>query len=264
VGKITDISTIFGILSALALAGFAIYLNASEGSGGAGGFLNVESLLIVVGGTFFLTTACYSFSEVFKANTLLFQTIFYNSEQPKSAGMAALSVAETARRKGILSLQRHDDLRHNDSFFTRGISLVIDGVPHEEVGKIMENEIASTAERHRKSTSIVKRASEIAPAMGLIGTLIGLVQMLGNLSDPSAIGPSMAVALLTTLYGAVLSYMVLMPLASKLERNSRAEILVMDIYLNAVLSVGKKENPRRLEMLINAILPPAERVAYFS
>ena len=100
--------------------------------------------------------------------------------------------------------------------------------------------------------------------MGLIGTLIGLVQMLGNLTDPATIGPAMAVALLTTLYGAALAYIIFIPLASKLERNSDVEQIVMKIYESAVLSIGRKENPRRLQMLLNAILPPAERVHYFT
>ena len=104
---------------------------------------------------------------------------------------------------------------------------------------------------------------EFSPAMGLIGTLIGLVQMLGNLGDPSTIGPAMAVALLTTFYGAVLANMVFLPLASKLERNSKEEALVSNIYLMGAASIGRQENPRRLEMLINSLLPPSQRVRYF-
>ena len=99
--------------------------------------------------------------------------------------------------------------------------------------------------------------------MGLIGTLIGLVQMLGQLDDPSTIGPSMAVALLTTFYGAVLSNMLFSPLAAKLERNSDEEVLLNTIYLTGVTSIGRKENPRRLEMLVNTLLPPAQRVQFF-
>lgn len=262
--KITDISTAFGIFAALALSGLAIYLNSMNSSGGAGGFINPESVMIVVGGTFFLTTACFTFSEVLSANTLILRTIFYSFENPTKAAMIALGIAEVARRKGILSLQKHEDLRNGNRFFSKGLALIIDGIPHEEAEKILSNEIAATVERHKRSASVLRKAAEISPAMGLIGTLIGLVQMLGNLSDPSTIGPSMAVALLTTLYGAVLSYMVLTPLASKLERNSKAEAMILAIYLNAVVSIGKKENPRRLEMLINAMIPPSQRVRYFS
>jgi len=110
---------------------------------------------------------------------------------------------------------------------------------------------------------VLRKAAEFAPAMGLIGTLIGLVQMLGNLDDPSTIGPAMAVALLTTFYGAVLANMVFSPMASKLERNSAEESMVNTIYMMGAASIGRQENPRRLEMLLNSILPPGKRVQYF-
>jgi chemotaxis protein MotA len=118
-------------------------------------------------------------------------------------------------------------------------------------------------QRHHKSASVLKKAAEFAPAMGLIGTLIGLVQMLGNLDDPASIGPSMAVALLTTFYGAVLANMVFSPMASKLERNSGEEAIVNSIYVMGASSIGRQENPRRLEMLLNSVLPPAKRIQYF-
>jgi chemotaxis protein MotA len=110
---------------------------------------------------------------------------------------------------------------------------------------------------------MLRRASEIAPAMGLIGTLIGLVQMLGALDDPTKIGPFMALALLTTLYGALLAYMVLTPLASKIDRNSDEELLINKIYLLSIISIGHQENPRKLERMINSVLPPAKRVSVY-
>ena len=110
---------------------------------------------------------------------------------------------------------------------------------------------------------VLRKMGEFSPAMGLIGTLVGLVQMLGHLDDPSTIGPSMAVALLTTFYGAVLANIVFLPLASKLERNSAEETLVNNVYLMGAASIGRQENPRRLEMLLNSVLPPAKRVRYF-
>ncbi len=115
----------------------------------------------------------------------------------------------------------------------------------------------------KKSAGVFRKAAEVSPAMGLIGTLVGLVQMLGNLEDPSSIGPSMAVALLTTFYGAILAHMVFSPLASKLERNSDEEALVQNFYLLGAASIVRQENPRRLEMVLNALLPPASRLRYF-
>lgn len=109
-----------------------------------------------------------------------------------------------------------------------------------------------------------RKSADIAPAMGLIGTLIGLVQMLGNLDDPTKIGPAMAVALLTTLYGAILSTMVFTPLASKLERNTNEELLISQLYLEGILSIARQENPRQLETVMNTLLPPSKRVRYFN
>jgi chemotaxis protein MotA len=110
---------------------------------------------------------------------------------------------------------------------------------------------------------VLRRASEVAPAMGLIGTLVGLVQMLGSLSDPSAIGPAMALALLTTFYGAVLGNVVLSPLAAKVERAAEEDALVKTLYTIGAVSIARQENPRRLEMLLNAVLPPGKRIQYF-
>ena len=132
------------------------------------------------------------------------------------------------------------------------------------IERILRREVNSMTERHTKSASILRRAAEVSPAMGLIGTLVGLVQMLGRLDDPSTIGPSMAVALLTTFYGAILANMVFSPMAAKLERNSNEESLVNTIFLTAAASMGRQENPRRLEMLLNTILPPAHRLQYYT
>ena len=141
--------------------------------------------------------------------------------------------------------------------------LVVDGTPGEEVERILRREVLSQSQRSRISAEVFRRAAEVAPAMGLIGTLVGLVQMLSNLDDPSSIGPAMAIALLTTFYGAVLAYMVFSPLASKLEQRNDDDTLVQTVYLTGAASIGRHENPRRLEMLLNAILPPAHQIQYF-
>ena len=162
-----------------------------------------------------------------------------------------------------MSLQGHLDSLQSEEYLWKGLSLVVDGTPSEEVEAIMRKDMNATIGRHQKGANILRKAGDVAPAMGLIGTLIGLVQMLGNLDDPSSIGPSMAVALLTTFYGAVLANMVFMPLAGKLERNSNDEELLNSVYMVGAVSIGRQENPRRLEMLINSILPPSKRVSYF-
>ena len=254
----TDISTGLGIICALLLVFAAISLG-----GNIFAFIDIPSILIVIVGTSFLTIASFNISDFFKSIALVFKTTFYNSEEAENSAMLALQIADKARSGGLLSLQKYEENIEGSGFFKRGISFIVDGIPFEEIDRMMREEIDSMIERHKKGIAVLRKAAEIAPAMGLIGTLIGLVQMLGHLDDPATIGPSMAVALLTTLYGAILAYMVFTPLASKLEKISRAEADIMDIYLLAINSIGKKENPRRLEMLINSVLSPVKRVKYF-
>lgn len=256
---VTDLSTVLGIFLALLLVGIAIALG-----GNLKAFVDVPSILIVLLGTFMLTAACYSFDEVTRSMALVAKTMVYTAEDAAAAAKQALKVAEIARKKGVLGLQDDIGLTSHSPFFRRAVDMVIDGTTDEEVAQLLVQEVSAMQHRHAKSTAVLRKAAEISPAMGLIGTLIGLVQMLGQLDDPSKIGPAMAVALLTTLYGALLSYMVLSPLATKLERNTKHEALVMRIYLKASESIARKENPRRLELALNTLLPPASRVKYFS
>ncbi|OKH89011.1 motility protein A [Thalassospira sp. TSL5-1] len=253
-----DIATVVGLI-----VGFALVIAAVVLGGSPGAFIDVPSILIVIGGTAAITAVCFSLGEFLGIGRVLARTIFHPSRNPSDAALQILQLAEIARKGGVLSLQGHLDSLLSEEYLWKGLSLVVDGTPPEEVEGIMRKDMNATISRHHKGASILKKAGDIAPAMGLIGTLIGLVQMLGNLDDPSSIGPSMAVALLTTFYGAVLSNMVFMPLAAKLERNSQEEELLNSVYMVGAVSIGRQENPRRLEMLLNSILPPAKRVSYF-
>lgn len=251
----TDLSTFIGIVLAFGLVGAAIWMGGTPKS-----FIDYPSVLIVIGGTFAVATACFSFREVFRASGLVLKTIFYHQEDPGIAAQKIISMAEDARKNGVLALQKMTD---GNSLLSRGIGMIVDGMEPDTAERILRQDIQARLERHQKGVSILRKASEISPAMGLIGTLIGLVQMLGNLDDPSSIGPAMAVALLTTLYGALLAYVVFIPLASKLERNSQEELLTDQVYMKGVACIGKRENPRRIEMLLNTILPPEKRLRFF-
>src|SRR5690606_27445486 len=145
----------------------------------------------------------------------------------------------------------------------KGLMMAMDGMPEAQIEELMRRELSTVSGRQVRAASVLRKCAEVSPAMGLIGTLVGLVQMLGSLDDPATIGPSMAVALLTTFYGALLANMVFMPLAAKLDRNAAAERLVNQIYMLGALSICRQENPRRLELLINTVLPPAQRLRYF-
>ncbi len=253
-----DLATLLGIGGAFAMIAGAMML-----SGQAAAFLDVPSILIVVGGTFLVTTVSFSLAEVGQAQGLMLRAAVYHAESPVNAVMQALYLADLARKRGRLALQNVTDSLHYAPFLYRAINMVVDGLPADEVERVMTREREVTYERHLRSAGVLRRAGEVAPAMGLIGTLIGLVQMLGSLDDPSAIGPAMAVALLTTFYGAVLANMVFTPLANKLERNAQIEATVCQIYTIGAASISRQENPRRLEMMLNTLLPPAERMAYF-
>jgi chemotaxis protein MotA len=253
-----DSATVLGLACGFGLIIAAIILGGSPGS-----FINIPSILIVLGGTLAITTMCFTFSEMSRTVKTVSQALFHTPRDPSIAAHQALGVAELARRKGVLALQAIVDQLGNEQFFQSGLIMAMDGTPGSEIETILRRNLNATLQRHQKSASVLRKMAEISPAMGLIGTLVGLVQMLGNLDDPAMIGPSMAVALLTTFYGAVLAYMVFMPLAAKLERNSTEEAIIRTIYMMGAASIGRQENPRRLEMMINSILSPSERVQYF-
>ncbi|MFT5181747.1 MAG: chemotaxis protein MotA [Alphaproteobacteria bacterium] len=253
-----DRATIFGLAGAFVLIAVAIVLGGSWGA-----FVDIPALLIVLGGTSAVTTISFSLSDIRTTQSVVAQSLFKSSRDAGEAARNVITLAETARKSGTLILQEHLAGLRNEPYLARGLTLVIDGTPGAEAERLMRKELHAIADRHAKGASVLRRAADVAPAMGLIGTLVGLVQMLGNLEDPAAIGPAMAVALLTTFYGAVLGNMVLAPLAGKLERKSDDEALVNEVYLLGVSSIGRQESPRRLETLVNTILPPSKRVSLF-
>lgn len=253
-----DPATFLGLTGAAALIAIALALG-----GSAKAFINIPAALIVLGGTFAVTTTCYSLREILQAQKMLFHTLFRSHRDPSDAAIQMLEFAVLARRNGPLSLQAAAAQIDSEPFLKQALTMVADGNTGDMIERVLKTEIAATAGRHTKGASVLRKGAEVAPAMGLIGTLVGLVQMLGRLDDPGNIGPAMAVALLTTFYGAVLANVVLAPLASKLERNSREELLIKHIFLMAAASIARQENPRRLEMLLNSVLPPAKRVQYF-
>ncbi|WP_242390484.1 motility protein A [Pararhodospirillum photometricum] len=252
-------ATVLGIGGALALIVIALVLGGSPAA-----FVDLPSLLIVVLGTLAVTLASFTLKDIGVTARMLVETLFKGGLPPRAAALKILSLADFARKHGVLRFQGSilAGLK-SDPFLYKALALVVDGLPEPDVEAILAQDIHATQQRLSRATSVLRRAAEVAPAMGLIGTLIGLVQMLGHLDTPASIGPGMAVALLTTFYGAVMGNVVFLPLAGKLERNGAEETLVRRIYMVGVLSVARKENPRRLEMLLNSALPPAQRVDYY-
>lgn len=254
-----DHATFIGLI-----AGFGLLAGAMIIGGSARAFIDLPAVLIVIGGTFGVTTISFSLKDMVRFPNVMAKALTRSIPDAEKTALHMLRLAELARKRGILGLDQMLDTMRHEPFVHKAVSLAVDGTPVEEIHNILQREISEMADRHMRSAGILRKAAEVAPAMGLIGTLIGLVQMLGNLNDPASIGPGLAVALLTTFYGAVLANMVFSPLASKLERNTAEETLIANVYMLAAESICRKDNPRRLELLLNAMLPPAKRIQYFS
>ncbi|TXH38264.1 MAG: flagellar motor protein MotA [Rhodospirillaceae bacterium] len=252
-------STVFGLGCALALIAVAIYL------GGTGmAFLDIPSILMVILGTLAITAMSYSGGELRLALPIIGQILWRQTRDPNQTSIRLLQLAERTRRRGLLQLQGEIYGLRGDPFLQRAMSMLVDGVPVDEVERNLTFEVHAAAQDYQRAVSMLRRAAEIAPAMGLIGTLIGLVQMLSSLNNPERIGPAMAVALIATFYGAVLANVVFLPLASKLERNASGALLLHQICVLGVQSIGRQENPRRLEMLLNTLLPAHQQIKYFN
>jgi len=250
-----DLTTVVGIAVGLLLVAYAISLG-----GSALAFVDFAAVLIVVFGTTAITSACFTWGDMISLAVSLKTIIFLKINTPHDMATEVMRLSEHAKKKGVLELQDYEDDIDKNTVLFRGVRMLVDGAKIEEMEPVLIQSVQNTLDRNHKAASVLRKGAEIAPAMGLIGTLIGLVQMLGQLDDPSKIGGPMAVALLTTLYGALLAFMFLTPLASKIERNSDEELIINKIFLTAVLSIGKLESPRKLQTALNAILPPEQKL----
>ena len=257
-GTTVDGALILGLSAAFVLIGAAIL---SEGSILA--FWNLPSVLIVLLGTIAVTVISFSIGEALAVIPLIGRTLFPPNRNAARAAERVLNLAEISRRQGILALDRVLPQLASEPFLQRAMAMAVDGSNPEQIGTVLNTEIEATTERLTRSANVLRRAAEVAPAMGLIGTLIGLIKMLANLNDPSSIGPAMAVALLTTFYGAVIAYMVFAPIAAKLDRNATDERLLQQLYTAGATSIARQENPRQLETLLNTVLPPSQRLDYY-
>lgn len=253
-----DFATVMGLIFAVGMIAAAIAMGQSNAN-----FFNGPSFMIVILGTMAATAISYTGEELKRAGNIIAKSTFRRVQSPSNMADVLLGLAVIAKKKGILALANYDDELRKDDFLQRAIQLAVDGYQAEDVGRMLCQELEALKERHKRSASITRRASEVAPAMGLIGTLVGLVQMLADLENPETIGPAMAVALLTTFYGAILGTVIMAPLSVKLEKNSADEALIKTLIITAATSMARQENPRRLEMLLNAELPPTEQIQYF-
>lgn len=251
--KERDSGTLIGLVVAFGLITVAIMLGS-----GASVFFDVPSLLIVLGGAFGAALITYPVEDVLKLPELVKSALFFDSSSGQIRLKRILEVAERFRTEGPPALQQ-EQMREGDLFFRKSLGLVADAIPSEDIRRILELEIGFQIDRHRKGSQLLTTLGTLAPAMGLIGTLIGLVQMLRSLDDPSAIGPAMAVALITTFYGSVLANLVFIPLAGKLKVRSEQEVLLKEMTLEGMVNIARGMNPRILEECLHGFLSPESR-----
>ena len=245
--KHIDFALLFGLTSAFSLIFGALLLGGSVAS-----FYNIPAVLIVVFGTISITMVSFNFNEIKQAFYDAFR-VFYTPLYSESVAVKnIIGLAKFSKDRGILALDELNNILKNEPFLQRSIALVVDGNNAIILEQALRNEVMSIEKTKQKSVAILRKASETAPAMGLIGTLVGLIQLLGNLDSPSQIGPAMAVALLTTFYGAVLAYMVFSPIAAKLDNNINKQMVVFDIYIAGALSISKQENTHLLKIYLES------------
>src|SRR5690625_1006177 len=249
--KKRDILTPIGITLGFIMIAMAIVSNA--GSSGLASFFDVASIFIVVGGLIASLLINFKTKQIKLAGTVIRESFYQNDQRLSELIDLFVRLSERARREGILALENELE-EVDDPFIRKGILLAVDGIEPDVIHDIMNAEITAMEERHYQGRTIVEKAGEYAPAWGMIGTLVGLVLMLGSLQDPATLGPNMAVALITTLYGVVLANLVFIPMASKLEIKTNEEVFIKQIVIEGVIGVQSGQNPRILEEKLSAFL----------
>ncbi|MCD4715465.1 MAG: MotA/TolQ/ExbB proton channel family protein [Desulfobacterales bacterium] len=248
-----DIATVLGVISAFGLVLVAIFMG-----GGLGLFINIPALMIVVGGTLGTTMINYPLKDMFGVLNVVKKALLTKNISTNELVKTFLVFAGKSRKEGILSLE--GDIKEvSDEFLQKGVQLSIDGLEPQEISNLLETELDFIRTRHQLGAEIFTTMGTFAPALGMIGTLIGLVQMLQSMEDPSSIGPAMAVALLTTFYGSIMANIICMPIAGKLKTRSKEETLTKEMTIQGVISLSNGDNPRILEQKLHAFVPPNQR-----
>jgi len=248
-----DVATLVGIIAAFGLVGWAIISGE-----GAGTFVEPKSLLIVFGGTFGATLICFPLRTVLSVMGVV-RTAFFNAGMDAGRLISDLAeMATRARKEGLLSLQASTETV-DDPFYRAGLQLVIDGQEADTIEQILTTELQYLEERHKVGAELMKAMGTFAPAFGMIGTIIGLIQMLGSMEDPSSIGPAMAIALVTTFYGALLANGIFLPMATKLQTLSNFEVQNKTLIMEGLLSIHAGDNPRILRQKLSSFVSPSKR-----
>ncbi|MGI2105377.1 flagellar motor protein PomA [Shewanella frigidimarina] len=246
-----DLATLIGIIGA-----FAFIIGAMITSGGIGLFIDVPSILIVVAGSLFVVMMKFNLKQFLGSIKIGMKAFMFKLDKPEDLIEQAVTMADAARKGGFLALE---EAVITNTFMQKAVDMLVDGHDGDVVRNALEKDIALTEERHKTGVGIFKAMGDVAPAMGMIGTFVGLVAMLSNMDDPKSIGPSMAVALLTTLYGAVIANMIAIPMADKLSLRMNEELLNRNLIMDAVLAIQDGQNPRVIEGFLKNYLAESVR-----
>lgn len=247
-----DIATLIGLVGS-----FIVIISAIFVGGSAGMFIDTAAILIVLVGSTFVVLMQYPLSQFLSAGKVAAKAFMFKSVPLDTLIDEIYGLADEARKGGLLSLEGKE-VSH--PFLSKGIQMLVDGHDGSVVRSQLSKDMNQSYQRHMAGAKVFKAAGDVGPAMGMIGTLVGLVQMLANMDDPKAIGPAMAVALLTTLYGAMLANMVCLPIQSKLNIRADEELLCQKMIMDALLAIQSGQNPRILDGALKTYIPEGKRV----
>jgi chemotaxis protein MotA len=249
-----DIGTIIGIAGAFGMVGLGIIV----GGSGLLTFVDIPSVFIVVLGSWFSLFTFSGISGALGIFSIIGLAMKVTTFDEKGIITKLMGMSEKARREGLLALEEElEDL--DDEYMKKGLRLVVDGTDAEVIRNLMENELSQIQGRHAAKISAVNMWAGLAPGLGMLGTVIGLIGMLKNLEDKSTVGPNMAVALITTLYGSIMANLLFIPVAGKLVSKDAAETLIKEMQIEGVLSIQAGDNPRILAMKLLSYLEPTDR-----
>jgi len=248
-----DLASLVGVVGAFAIVAMAMVMG-----GDIMMFVNIPSVLIVVVGSLFAVMMKFELGQFIGSIKVAAKAFSFKLSKPETIIEEVVELAGLARKGGLLSLEGKEV---SDDFLSKGIQLLVDGHDPDVVRTLMSKELKQASERHAVGIQIFRAIGDVAPAMGMIGTLIGLVAMLANMDDPKTIGPAMAVALLTTLYGAMMANMLCLPVADKLSLRKDEEDRLKSMIIDALLAIQSGQNPRVIESMLQAYIQEGKRAA---
>ena len=251
-----DIATIGGLIFGIICVVVSILLGGSLMA-----FYNIPSIFITVGGGIASTMISYRLFELARIPKLIGKAFFTKQPAPEETIKLLVELSQKARREGLLALESEQE-RLDDKYISQSLQLIVDGVEPDTVRESMELELVNLESRHARGQGMFRTMANLFPGWGMIGTLVGLINLLGELDDPSKVGPAMAVALITTFYGSVLANFICTPIATRLEIKSKEEVWQKEMIIEGILSIQAGENPRIMEYKLKTFLSPEQKRKY--